>query len=718
MFIKTLNLKNFKTIKEAHFTFKKGIICFTGNNGEGKSTVLHAILLLLFNTTYEGTLKDSIRWGEKEFSISIEFEHEGKSYQESLSYSITRGSERILTDLDTGENYTGASAISKLAEIIDPEQARAAMVSMENEQNLVTTTPSQRREYLKKIYSLEFKQELTRIASDIETVENDIVTAKVQKEMLESSEYSLKEEKEVPSEEAYQTAKDRVAVLEQELKELKVQQSKEQEIRAERGGVENTIRGLELKVEKAKAEIKEAEEEIESLDLELRKLEGIDYDVMESDERDILLASYDLNKTAQQKRIQNSQTELDKIPDTMVRINRASYDSLNSKVAELRHSIQESSSKLEILRQGKCPTCGREISPEEAEKEAEKLQSLQKEYSEASEQLTKEKERLDSLQEENNKRSELRHKWESLRDKQVQELETLEKTYKLDQEKLTLKYQSRRSELNLKRTGLQSKIDIRNSSVESNTKLVASYKAQIVDYEATRSKLKAEEAKYTTIGEAISGIKLKMAEPGYIIQEYEDAVAYNKSIQVYNEEMRKKAEDRDRRVAELSETLEELGAKKSMMLVAKGIVQKEFPSFVISRMVQALSSYVNEFLDKVYPKYQISIEEGKNSLNILYGEYKTDVKMASGFEKSAFSLAYMYALGKIQAYGLLICDEGDAAASDENSARFYKMLGRSTDWLGQIMCITHKEEIKELLRNDFRAQIFTVENGEYKEEIA
>ena len=155
-----------------------------------------------------------------------------------------------------------------------------------------------------------------------------------------------------------------------------------------------------------------------------------------------------------------------------------------------------------------------------------------------------------------------------------------------------------------------------------------------------------------------------------------------------------------------------------MITVAKGMVQREFPSFVISRMVQSLSDYVNEFLDKVYPKYQISIEEAKNSLNILYGEYKTDVKMASGFEKSAFSLAYMYALGKIQAYGLLICDEGDATASDENSARFYKMLGKSTDWLEQIMCITHKEEIKELLRNDFHAQVFTVENGVYKEEVA
>lgn len=718
MFIKTLSLRNFKTIKEAEFKFKKGVICFTGNNGEGKSTVLHAIMLLLFNTTYEGTLKDSIRWGEKEFNISMEFEHEGVSYSESLTYSLTKGSDRILVNQLTDESFTGASAISKLSEIIDPEQARAAMVSMENEQNLVTTTPSQRREYLKKIYSLEFKQELTRIASDVEKVDNDIITAKAQKELLEASEYPLKEEKEVPSESLYQKAKDKLALYEQELKELKSQQTKAQELRTERGAVENTIRGLERKAEEAKEEISRAKEEIETFDSELRKLEGIDYDIMESDEKNSLLADYEADKQTAQENIKRARTELDKIPETLVRINRSNYEKLSSKQAELRHAVEESSSKLGVLRQGKCPTCGRDISPEEAEREKEKLGEFQKSLQAITEQFEQEKKRLDKLQEDNTARQNLRFQWEKTRDKFVQELESLEKSYKLNVEKITLKYQSRRSELNLKRTGLQSKIDIRNSTIESSTKLVDSYKAQIKDYEANRDKLKAEEAKYEDITEAISGIRIKMAEPGYLVKDYEDAVAYNKSVQVYNEEMKKKTAERDSKINELAGELEYLSARKSMILVAKGIVQKEFPSFVISRMVQALSDYVNEFLDKVYPKYQISIEEGKNSLNILYGDYKTDVKMASGFEKSAFSLAYMYALGKIQAYGLLICDEGDAAASDENSAKFYKMLGKSTDWLNQIMCITHKEEIKELLRNDFHAQIFTVENGEYREEIA
>ena len=718
MFIKSLSLRNFKTIRRADFRFHKGIICFTGNNGEGKSTVLHAILLLLFNTTYEGTLKDSIRWGEREFSISMEFEHEGEVYKESIFYSLTKGTERLLENVVTGETFTGASAISKLAEIIDPEQARAAIVSMENEQNLITTTPSQRREYLKKIYSLEFKSELQKIALDTENVERDIITTQTKKDVLVASDFPLKDEKELPDKAVYEEAKETLRRLESELKELKTQQEKSRSLRMERLDEEDNKRKIEKQALALKESIQTLERQIEENQSSLQKLSGIDYDVMESDAIGNLTYDYEAQRADLQSRLEEARAELEKIPSVPVRISRSKYEKLSSRKSELSASIQESSRKLEVLKTGKCPTCGRDISPEEASKEEQALKALIEEHLDVSEELSAETNRINKLQEENDLNTQNKERWSLVRERVTQELNSVDRTFASDKEKISLQYQTKRAELKGKLDTLTAKIESDESTIESNKSLIEMYKEQILACEGRIEKLRSEIEKYDNLEDFIERNKLQQAEPGYIIKDYEDAVDYNKSVRVYNEEMKKKSEERDQKVEQLSKDLEALTSKKAMIAVAKGIVQKEFPSFVISRMVQSLSDYVNEFLEKVYPKYRVSIEEGKNSLNILYGEYKTDVKMASGFEKSAFSLAYMYALGKLQAYGLLICDEGDAAASDENSAKFYRMLGRSTEWLGQIMCITHKEEIKDLLRNDFRAQIFTVENGEYREEIA
>ena len=717
MFIKSLSLRNFKTIKEADFNFKKGVICFTGNNGEGKSTVLHAILLMLFNTTYEGTLKDSIRWGEKEFSLDMEFEHEGHSYTESLVYSITKGSSRTLTDLNTGEVFSGASAISKLAEIIDPEQARAAIVSMENEQNLVTTTPSQRREYLKKIYSLEFKQELNRIAVDLESTDKDIISLNSKKDVLEGFEYSLKDELELPDKSKYEDAKEELEKLKARKADLKLQLDKKSEIKEKFNQAEEAYRRSRVKLEGYNRDERDAKENLEFYEKDFVRLQGISYTEERTDEELKLKESFDKEIQAQENRLEEAKQKLETILPPF-RVSRTKINELTSKLAEINHAIKISSSKLEILRQGKCPTCGRDIAPEEADKEAEILKGLQIDYQNVSLQMKEEEDSLTKIQNENDTRQREKEQWELIKTTSEQKLKNLENQYENEISKLDLSYKNRYLELKNSIDSAIAKLDKEKSRLTNLSSLISETSELVRKNLETKEELEKEYNKLEDPSEEVARLTLEMQEPERIIKDYENALSYNESIRVYNEEMTKKAQERDEQVAELSKQIQNLTERKAMITVAKSIIQREFPSFVISRMVQSLSDYVNEFLDKVYPKYQISIEEAKNSLNILYGEYKTDVKMASGFEKSAFSLAYMYALGKIQAYGLLICDEGDATASDENSAKFYRMLGRSTDWLEQIMCITHKEEIKELLRNDFHAQVFTVENGVYREEVA
>jgi len=90
MIIKSLNINNLQLIKSAKVTFDKINIVSGINkdnptesgNGSGKSTfVLRAILFGLYGYVEEGlTLKDLIRFGEKETTVDIVLEDNGHSY--------------------------------------------------------------------------------------------------------------------------------------------------------------------------------------------------------------------------------------------------------------------------------------------------------------------------------------------------------------------------------------------------------------------------------------------------------------------------------------------------------------------------------------------------------------------------------------------------------------------------------------------------------------
>ena len=715
MFIKSLKLKNFQTIRDAEFRFRRGIICFTGNNGEGKSTVLHAIVMLLFNS-YDGNLKDYITWGEKEFQISMEFSHEGENYSEFYSYSLTKGSERQLQILDTGEIFTGNSCVSKLAEILDPSQASAAIVAMENQQNLVNTTPSQRREYLKKIYSLEFREELEKIAQDVSRTEEDIIRLQSKKDVLVASEYPLKTERELPDRDKYEKSVETLKKIDQRIAEAQKKGEELDALRKEEHELSDEVIGTGYSLFKLRESLDRITSENQELKKEIASLEAEDPSAEIAQETKEEQESYELEKQTLQKQILQKQSELETAP-VPVRVSRKPYETVAQRETELSYAYEESNRKIKILSQGKCPTCGREISSSELEAEEKRNHELKEELERMKERKKAEQERLDELNSYNEDAKQQQFILEKTLNEAVHSLSSLEESHRNKVEKFQLLLEQKKlrieNKISQNRIRIVSNDKVYQSSCETMDSLTSQKSSAEKKLEQIRKEMKVLEDPWGLI----QLLEQDKEEPQRIVDEYESAVSYNRSIQVYNEEMLKKTTERDRQVAELEEELLELSRKKTMMAVAKGLVQREFPSFVISRMVETLSAFVNEFLQKVYPKYQISIEESKNSLNFLFGEYKSDVKMASGFEKSVFSLAYMYALGKIQSYGLLICDEGDAAASDENATRFYRTLGHSLEWIDQIMCITHKEEIKELLRNDFHAQVFHVEKGEYQEEV-
>lgn len=78
MYLKNINLHQFKNFREATMDFSPGINCFIGNNGAGKTNILDSIYYLSFCKSYFNPIdSQNIRHGEEYFSILGKYELNG-----------------------------------------------------------------------------------------------------------------------------------------------------------------------------------------------------------------------------------------------------------------------------------------------------------------------------------------------------------------------------------------------------------------------------------------------------------------------------------------------------------------------------------------------------------------------------------------------------------------------------------------------------------------
>lgn len=114
--IQKLRLKNFGIHRNREFHFTQGINAIIGKNGSGKSSILNAIGIALFNAY--PMLSNFITYGEDESSIDLRFLHEGVSYH--LHRSIGKSSQCFLKYSD-GDIRGAKEVYSFLSVLLDIE---------------------------------------------------------------------------------------------------------------------------------------------------------------------------------------------------------------------------------------------------------------------------------------------------------------------------------------------------------------------------------------------------------------------------------------------------------------------------------------------------------------------------------------------------------------------------------------------------------------------
>ena len=693
-----VKLINFGNIKRFEKTFDQPLLILSGDNGNGKSTVIKAIRLAVFDS-YDGVLQDYVNWDAKEFFIEVGFNHKAVDYKTTVRYDGS--TERVLEF--GAETYTGDEAKRKLKELLDPTLLKAAMLSLEQETDIVKAKPAERRDHLKKIYNLDFKQPLADIDFDLKEHSLEVARLTANVDSVEHKTYlePTKPEEPFPAEEKTK--------LETELKEC-----------------EDKITGLKKLVEDAQSNQEQYQKLLDEqtslsskMDVEKQSLDAqksLLSKLPEEEQAEKTHLEQQLEDCAKDKariegelggQIEQKKAELAKAKSSLKRIgifDESIYLNLKTEISTLENKLSDLRNATDV-----CPTCGQKInSPEHIAKRNEEISQLSSTLEEKRkdfDKLDSEKKIYDEALDHNQKTKDL---CSSL------ELEIASLTSSMEKAMLTCQANTKSTQTEIevlaeKFATKKSHIEELITSIEKNISQIEENKAKIIS-SIGELKPKLSEKDYSL---ELSQLTENAAQKKELLAKYADYVS---QLNLYTDTMVKveqqKKEDADYLVKIKQSLQDEAAAVKDCETEAK-ILKTDFPVYVISRVVKDLEHRMNEFLKKTYGgRYVVKMKDKANALHIVYGPKDQDVALSSGYERSLFNLAFKISISKAIGNKCLVLDEADSAASPRNAKLFYEVLAQTVGhYFEQIILVSHKDEVKEMLENDYKAEVITFVSG-------
>ena len=167
MKINKIELKNYRIHKEYDVCFENGINLLLGNNGSGKSSVLEAIGLALFDSNVRGITKDIVSNGERNGSIKILF-----TGSDEKEYEVERKFGNIssvnLTCLDSSQKTWNSKddvyrQIGKIieADITNDEYFESVICAKQNKFiDIFLKKPAERGNHFDKLFNIEIYNKL------------------------------------------------------------------------------------------------------------------------------------------------------------------------------------------------------------------------------------------------------------------------------------------------------------------------------------------------------------------------------------------------------------------------------------------------------------------------------------------------------------------------------------------------------------------------------
>jgi len=430
MRVRKIEIRNFRAHRKSIVEFSDGINLIIGQNGAGKSSILEAIFASLYlghPSFPKGYLKANARVGTGELSLSLEFEHNGKTYR------ITRTTKKSEL-LENGRLIAEKSSdIARWVERnVYPLQVYTnALYIRQGEIEGIITNREVMEKVLRKVLGIEDYENTERNSAEvIRELKRRRENLKKLIERKAEVEGSLRE-----AEKRFAETLKRISELRKRERELSAEVERLARLYREMKGKKELIAGLEKKMallEKSLASeeelLKEREKRIEELKLELEELEE---KRARLEELKPLAEEYiELGKLLKLKdELSNVEVGLSSLREKLRSLERemAKREELERKLGELKRSEEETRREYERLKE-RHKLYQRALSilgeAEKHRKELERagytVEKLEKELKE----IEKAKEELEKLQEEISK---VRERIASLRGKKAELIANMER---------------------------------------------------------------------------------------------------------------------------------------------------------------------------------------------------------------------------------------------------------------------------------------------------
>ena len=731
MKIKYLKIQNFKNISDVEINNFRDINIITGQNGEGKSSILQSLVFLLADSLSD-KIEEFVKWGEDSFSLHVLFNHAGQEYD----YEITggkKGTKRTLYVNDKDNVYLNSDATKKLAEIMNPLLTLYSAISeQKNVDRLLFEKQADQLEKLKKLFGIEKLKDIVEdIKTDIKQNDTKLLELGTESKVLENRQYNFVDEPDMPTENVDELNKKQVELLKD--KELFDKESMQYDYYIKeldkynkdmvyKNTIEKDIEQLQIGLSNYK--LKSLPKYNETMHSERIK----EYNDLEK--KGIILSNelkqYNSNLASLEKITSKRNIKIQEVEQLIIQrlprgeeITEDSLKKLQTDLNRINVDLLQYDKKYSLCLSGKCPECEQEYHADiqQIEKDIVQLKSDKVETILVLESETNHYKEIEKIKKDNEKIQFQKSNIEKSIEELNSELKNIESTLVkpegdfdlLQGELVAIKNQLQVFE-DLKKA--YDSIKKQNESIEKNKQEIDN---KILVLQTTFDSLnkieKPEEIKRTIIfnNSDLEDIIKKINLYNHIINEIEYAKKQNEAVRT------EQIIDRGK-VQKLQDDIANLNIENRQLESVKKIIDKEFSAWIISNGIDFIKVEMNKFFTKTYNKGLIvDIVQDKKGIEFLYGESIESLRtinMASGFEKTILAMSFRYALCGMQNLGIMILDEIDSDASDENSIKLFKMLLTNKDI--QFFVVTHNIQAVDIMEQEYSAKVFEIDKGVLK----
>jgi len=704
--LKKIRIKQFKNIENETFDLT-GNVLISGENGSGKSSLLQAIKYCLTDSLSE-KLSDYIMWGKSEFEIELNFDFENIDYNYLVSYKDKGGGKKLLTWKDNELKSSDAS--KKLKELLSSELLLYSSISEQGQSySILLDSPTQRLETFKSILGIDKIGEVVeKMKEDLKEYKVNSDLVKKEKETLESKKFELMEELELPNIEQIKSD-----LLEQETEKEK--KEKNDKLKQEYEILLSEYRKKLTRKEELDSLIESIRSKINSFPREEYKeseyLKLIEENwTQETNVKNYnhllqLVSNYQKQKDSLLSKLLKLETEkrnveLVKVPELSfteqdVEIDQETLNSLQLKFKEVENHLN-------LIEQGKCPTCGQSFENTSLTEIILERSNLKTQIEEFKKGILEKQSQL--------KENEKLVKYNQLENSKLESLtkQILELNYELND----LQEISKPEEI-LIDASLPIKVkELEQQKIrfEEYEKNISTFNKKLIEYESELKNIILIEQPTKPILTRSSYDEVEHKRLQKEVNVYEQKVSELERIQTYNKKIETDKKENQTLIKEKELIYYNIQEEIRILEQSKTLLDKQYSSYVIEKGTSYVEKQMNLFFQKCYPKYEVFFRqtENKKSIDFFYTNGENEriysASLCSGFEKQLLAMSFRVALASITKVGFIILDEIDSDASIHHSQNLYSNLMESK-LFNQVICITHKEETKEMLVNEYNSKL-------------